>query len=145
MDAQVHVKSVSMTELAQQPEVRLALDNDALFQVAESVICLRRYRGLTQQALARRMGTSQAKVARIEGGKENVTLKTLERAVGALDGRLGLSIAPAELDVPKVPRWWDSDEGEKAGSRYRLRVVRVARGARTPQQRSRRRSRRTRG
>jgi transcriptional regulator with XRE-family HTH domain len=134
-----------MTELAQQPEVRLALDNDALFRVAESLIYLRRYRGLTQQALARKMGTSQAKVARIEGGRENVTLRTLERVVRALEGRLGLSIAPAEIDVPRGPSWWNAGEEEEAGSRYRLRVARIARGARTPPRRGQRRSRRTRG
>jgi len=127
-----------MTELAQQPEVRLALDNDALFQVAESLIYLRRHRGLTQQALARKMGTSQAKVARIEGGRENVTLRTLERAVRALEGRLSLSIAPAELDVPRRPRWWNAGEGGEVRSGYRLRVARVARGARTPARNPRR-------
>ena len=52
------------------------------------------------------MNTSQAKVARIEGGRENVTLRTLEKAIVALEGRLGLSIAPAELISPDCPDWW---------------------------------------
>ena len=117
-----------MTDLARQPEVRLALDNDALFQVAENLIYLRRLRKLTQAVLAKKMGTSQAKVARIEGGRENVTLRTLEKAVVALEGRLSLSIAPAELELPKAPSWWS--EADEAHSSYRVQVPHVARGAR---------------
>jgi transcriptional regulator with XRE-family HTH domain len=117
-----------MTDLARQPEVRLALDNDALFQVAENLIYLRRHRKLTQANLAKKMGTSQAKVARIEGGRENVTLRTLQKAVVALEGRLSLSVSPAELEWPKAPSWWS--EGDEAHSSYRVQVPRVARGAR---------------
>lgn len=137
--APVRAKSVSMTELARRPEVLLALDNDALFQAAENLIYLRKHRMLTQQALARKMGTSQAKVARIEGGRENVTLRTLEKAVVALEGRLSLSIAPAELDGPKAPRWWSAADANAARSPFRLQVARVARGARKPASGSRRR------
>jgi DNA-binding XRE family transcriptional regulator len=114
-----------MSELARQPDVRLALDNDALFQVAENLIYLRKRRGLTQQALARKMGTSQAKVARIEGGRENVTLRTLERAVVALEGRLNLTIMPAELHFPRLPSWWSMADAVGADSPYRLHFVRV--------------------
>jgi transcriptional regulator with XRE-family HTH domain len=119
-----------MTDLARQPEVRLALDNDALFQVAENLIYLRRHRKLTQAKLARKMGTSQAKVARIEGGRENVTLRTLEKAVVALEGRLSLSISPAELELPKAQSWWSEVDADEAHRSYRLQVPHVARGAR---------------
>lgn len=122
------MKSASLTELARKPDVRLALDNDASLQVAENLIHLRKHRKLTQATLAKKMGTSQAKVARIEGGRENVTLRTLEKAVVALEGRLSLSVSPAELEWPKAPGWWsDVDE---AHSSYRLQVTHVARGAR---------------
>lgn len=114
-----------MSELARQPDVRLALDNDALLQVAENLIYLRKHRGLTQQVLAGKMGTSQAKVARIEGGRENVTLRTLEKAVVALEGRLSLSIAPAELHFPRLPSWWSMADAVGADSPYRLHFVRV--------------------
>jgi transcriptional regulator with XRE-family HTH domain len=117
-----------MSELARQPDVRLALDNDALLQVAENLIYLRKHRGLTQQVLAGKMGTSQAKVARIEGGRENVTLRTLEKAVVALEGRLSLSIAPAELHFPRLPTWWSMVETVGANAPYRLRLVRVVEG-----------------
>lgn len=112
-----------MTDLARQPEVRLALDNDALFQVAESLIYLRKHRRLTQATLAKKMGTSQAKVARIEGGRENVTLRTLEKAVVALEGRLAFSIAPAELYFPRLPSWWSMPEVVGADSPYKLHFI----------------------
>jgi len=115
----------ALSELARQPEVRLALDNDALFQVAENMIYLRKHRKLTQATLARKMGTSQAKVARIEGGRENVTLRTLEKAVLALEGRLGLSIAPAEFYFPGLPSWWSMADAVGADSPYRLHFVHV--------------------
>jgi len=131
-----------MTDLARQPEVRLALDNDALFQVAENLIYLRKHRKLTQATLAKKMGTSQAKVARIEGGRENVTLRTLEKAIVALEGRLSLSVSPAELELPKASSWWS--EADEAHSSYRVQVPHVARGARQSASGSRRRGARTR-
>lgn len=114
-----------MTDLVRQPEVRLALDNDALFQVAENLIYLRRHRKLTQATLAKKMGTSQAKVARIEGGRENVTLRTLEKAVVALEGRLALSIAPAELHFPRLPSWWSMADVVGADSPFKLHFIHV--------------------
>ena len=117
-----------MSELARRPDVRLALDNDALLQVAENLIYLRKHRGLTQQVLAGKMGTSQAKVARIEGGRENVTLRTLEKAVVALEGRLALSIAPAELHFPRLPSWWSMADVVGADSPYKLHFIQVVEG-----------------
>lgn len=122
-------KSSSISDLARRPEVRLALDNDALFQVAENLTYLRKHRKLTQQLLAKKMGTSQAKVARIEGGRENVTLRTLEKAVVALEGRLSLSIAPAELHLPRLPAWWSMADTVGADFPNLLHFVRVQSGS----------------
>ena len=97
----------SLSDLAKRPEVQLALDNNAFLRVAENLIHLRRYRDLTQGRLAKRVKTSQAAIARIEGASENITLRTLERLVGALKGRLQLSISPAEVHLPTLPEWWD--------------------------------------
>lgn len=97
----------SLSDLARQTELRLGLDNDVFLRVAENLIYLRRYRGLTQHDVARRMETSQAAVARIEGARENITLRTFEKALAALRGRLQLSIAPAEVHLPVLPDWWE--------------------------------------
>ncbi len=54
----------------------------------------RRHRGLTQQQLAVRLGTSQSAVARIEQGGQNLTLELLGRLSEALESEL-ISVGPA--------------------------------------------------
>ncbi len=49
---------------------------------------LREGRGLTQDALARTLGTSQSAVARMETGKQNFTTKELAKIGAALDRRI---------------------------------------------------------
>jgi transcriptional regulator with XRE-family HTH domain len=83
------------------------VQNNARVRFAESIVYLRRYRKLTQKALANKITTSQAAVARMEGARENITLLTLEKVVTALRGRLQLSIPPAEMNLPTMPEWWD--------------------------------------
>jgi helix-turn-helix protein len=53
------------------------------------------------------MGTSQSAIARIEAGEENITLGTLERIIKALNGRLAVSIQPAELPFIRSAPWWE--------------------------------------
>ncbi|MFC4692662.1 MULTISPECIES: helix-turn-helix domain-containing protein [Geodermatophilus] len=54
----------------------------------------RRHRGLTQQQLAERLGTSQSAIARIEQGGQNLTLDLLGRLSEALESEL-ISVGPA--------------------------------------------------
>src|SRR3954463_13285062 len=54
----------------------------------------RRHRGLTQQQLADRLGTSQSAVARIEQGGQNLTLDLLGRLSTALESEL-INLGPA--------------------------------------------------
>ncbi len=55
-----------------------------------SLLAERRKRlGLSQTAVAARMGTSQSAVARLEAGVDDVRLSTLERYADAVDLRLG--------------------------------------------------------
>ena len=51
--------------------------------VARNVIRLRMRSGITQTALARRVGTSQPRIAQIESAQANVTLDTLDRIAAA--------------------------------------------------------------
>src|SRR5215211_7465892 len=53
----------------------------------------RRHRGLTQQQLAERLGTSQSAIARIEQGGQNLTLELLGRLSEALDSDL-ITVGP---------------------------------------------------
>jgi transcriptional regulator with XRE-family HTH domain len=96
-----------LTELFSTESFQLGWDNNLAFHVANHVIHLRQYRGETQMEIAKAMGTSQAKIARIEGGDANITLETIERLVAALRGRLRFAIEPSEIHFPQMPVWWE--------------------------------------
>ena len=67
-------------------------------QLAELVYTLRTRAGLTQTELARRMGTTQSSIARIEGGGSLPTLGMLARLAHATGTPLRLA-APGISDV----------------------------------------------
>lgn len=52
----------------------------------------RRSRGLSQQAVAELMGTSQPAIARLENGATNARLSTLARYAEAIGCRLNVSL-----------------------------------------------------
>jgi DNA-binding XRE family transcriptional regulator len=54
--------------------------------------------GLTQTEVARRIGTSQAAVARLESGVGNPNWETLERYAKAVGRRLAVRLEPVEND-----------------------------------------------
>lgn len=61
--------------------------------IVQDLIALRERRGLSQVALAARVGVSQPAVAKIESGRvRNLELRTILRVVTALGGRLTLRI-----------------------------------------------------
>lgn len=61
--------------------------------IADLVILHRTRRGVTQRELARRMGTSETAVARLESGFHLPSTETLRRLAAALGGRLTIGIA----------------------------------------------------
>ena len=50
--------------------------------------------GLSQRALARRAGTAQSVIARIEGGQTSPTWETLERLLAAADVDINAQLEP---------------------------------------------------
>ena len=60
---------------------------DLIHRVAERIQHFRNNQGLTQEELAQRLGTKQPRVARIEGGFENLTLRTLSNLAFELECR----------------------------------------------------------
>ncbi|MFF0457490.1 helix-turn-helix domain-containing protein [Nocardia africana] len=64
-------------------------------RLAELFYDARAAAGLTQTELARRMGTTQPTIARIEGGGRMPTLDMLERLATAVGRRLDISLRPA--------------------------------------------------
>jgi len=84
-----------MTKLAtlkkqwmQNAEVREAYDEHAYeFEIASTLIKARTEAGLTQSEVASRMGTTQSAVARIEGGNQLPSMKSVIRYATAIGAR----------------------------------------------------------
>lgn len=55
--------------------------------------------GLTQAEVARRVGTTQAAVARVERGRVSPTVRTLRRLLAATGHELALAAAPARAGI----------------------------------------------
>jgi transcriptional regulator with XRE-family HTH domain len=67
---------------------------------ADEIIRTARTRaGLTQGELARRLGTTQSAIARLERSGASPRIDTLERAVAACGGRLELRLAPVASSI----------------------------------------------
>src|SRR5712691_11939597 len=64
------------------------------FVLASAVMDVRSRAGLTQQELARRIGTTQPVVARLESGRTRPSMRTLERLAEATGSRLLISFEP---------------------------------------------------
>lgn len=61
------------------------------FSLAAALIEARARAGLTQEQVARRMKTTQAVIARLEGGGSKPSTRTLERYADATGSRLKIS------------------------------------------------------
>ena len=82
--------------------------------LARVVILRRRSLGLTQQALADRMGTSYSAVSRLESGQHRTSLATLQRLAGALEFELTLDFQALSDDPDETPGRAES-AGERTG------------------------------
>ena len=67
------------------------------FALADQFIKARGAAGLTQQELARRMKTSQSYIARLEGGRETPSTRTLNRFAEATGHRVVINFEPLTL------------------------------------------------
>ncbi|MGI8661571.1 MAG: helix-turn-helix domain-containing protein [Thermoleophilaceae bacterium] len=74
--------------------------------------------GLTQQQLARRMGTTQTAIARLERPDANPRLSTLRRAIEASGARLALDAKPVpathDLDLDQLREHLRRSPAERA-------------------------------
>jgi transcriptional regulator with XRE-family HTH domain len=79
----------------EEPEYRKeyeALEGE--FGLAKAVIEVRNRVGLTQAESARKMGTTQPVLARLEGGRARPSMRTLERLARATGTRLLIRFEP---------------------------------------------------
>lgn len=60
-------------------------------EISYKILQTRKQKGLSQAALAKKIGTNQSNVARIESGQQNVTIKLLDKIAFALDMQLEVS------------------------------------------------------
>lgn len=76
----------------QDPEFRDAYNAlEEEFTVVSALIKARTEAGLTQEDVARRMGTTQGVIARLEGGRVKPSTRTLERFATATGTRLSIT------------------------------------------------------
>lgn len=89
-------------------------------RIEQELVALRNASGLSQRQLAAKLGVKQPVIAKLEAGKSrNIGLQTLVRAVKAMNGRIEVSITPA-------------DRRGVAGRRKRAKVARRRPGRRHP-------------
>jgi len=90
------LKSMKAKMLA-DPQTRAAYEALAdEFEVARELIAARTRAGLTQADVAERMGTSQSSVARLEGGKDTPSLRSVRRYADAIGHRAVVRLEPAK-------------------------------------------------
>lgn len=84
---------------------------------------VRRAHKLDQQTLARRAGTSQAQISRIELGKTSPSIATLQRLMRAMGEQLVVSHAPSphgNLSIEDLRRALKSSTGERVAEAIEL-------------------------
>ncbi len=65
------------------------------YELTRQIIALRLRKGLTQQELARRVGTTQSVIARIESGGQNLSIRTLTKIANELDADVKIELLPS--------------------------------------------------
>lgn len=82
-----------LAERLKDPKFRKAWEESEVdYLLAKKVIEMRLKRKLSQRDLAKKVQTSQAQIARIEGMDANPSLNTLKRIAKALDTKLQVTI-----------------------------------------------------
>lgn len=78
-----------LEELLENPEFRVCWEADeAEFQVRLAIVQARADAGMTQQQLAQAAGMNQRAISRIESGRANPTVRTLDRIARGLGKRV---------------------------------------------------------
>jgi ribosome-binding protein aMBF1 (putative translation factor) len=87
-----------------EPKYKKAYDAlEEEFVLAGAVMDVRNRAGLTQEELARRMGTTQPVVARLESGRSRPSMRTLERLAEATGSRFAHQLCAAGREAACEP------------------------------------------
>jgi DNA-binding XRE family transcriptional regulator len=104
-----------LAEIARGSETLLTSEQaDALLAAKTPLAFWRKHRGMTQNALSKRVGVAQGFISEIENGSKTGDVQTLAAVARAL------AISLDDLVIPKLPRF----------SRSRTIAVKIARGGR---------------
>jgi ribosome-binding protein aMBF1 (putative translation factor) len=80
-------------ELLKKPGVKAEYDNLApRYVLVSKLIDVRLKKGISQADLAKKMGTKQSAIARLESGRANPTMEFLEKLTTALGSKLDIQI-----------------------------------------------------
>ncbi|MEK7141331.1 MAG: helix-turn-helix transcriptional regulator [Patescibacteria group bacterium] len=80
-------------KLLADPEVKKYYDDlGPEYELIRSIINKRIVKKMSQQDLARKIGTGQSAISRLEGGEGNPSMKFLQRIALALGARLSISL-----------------------------------------------------
>ena len=92
--------SESFAKWRKDPDYQAAYEAlEGEFALVRALIEARARAGLTQEEVAQRMGTTQAVIARLEGGRVQPSTRTLDRFAKATGTRLKISFEP-EIPLP---------------------------------------------
>ena len=80
-------------KLLKDPTIRRSYNKlETEFSFIKAIIDRRLAQGLTQTALAKKIGTKQSSIARFESGNYNTSVAFLEKIAKALDTKLVISL-----------------------------------------------------
>lgn len=80
--------------LLKDPKIRREYDKlEPEFALIRSILDRRLKLGLSQAQLAKKLGTKQSAIARLEGWGSNPTVKQLQKIADALDAKLVIKIS----------------------------------------------------
>jgi DNA-binding XRE family transcriptional regulator len=104
-----HAPGASFTEFfnEQMKDPEFRREYDALepeFAIIKQIIELRIKRKMTQQELAKKIGTRQPSIARLEARGKTTDLNYLQRVAQALDARVEVRLVPLKASAPKTAR-----------------------------------------
>ncbi|HID31263.1 MAG TPA: XRE family transcriptional regulator [Desulfobacterales bacterium] len=83
------------SQLLKDPKFREEYDAlEPEYRLLKAIIEQRLKKGFSQETLARKVGTKQEAIARLETGRANPTLRFLKKVAAALDAELEINLQP---------------------------------------------------
>jgi transcriptional regulator with XRE-family HTH domain len=101
-------KTISLAEVRQKalsnPEILVEYEAlRAEFQLARSIVAMRKAAKMTQQEFADKVGIKQSQLARLEAGKQLLRLDTLATLASTAGYKLELTITPNDPSQKELP------------------------------------------